>query len=89
MSRSQVLRLCLTALVPCLSANAGYTHYYTWHQKPNESAVRECIAEMRKIIDARRSILAGPEAEGPSGVTSKPAIRGHFKTGHRKLTRNT
>jgi len=25
----------------------------------------------------------------PSGVTSKPAIRGHFKTGHRKPTQNT
>jgi hypothetical protein len=24
----------------------------------------------------------------PSGVTSKPAIRGHFKTGHMEIARN-
>jgi hypothetical protein len=78
-----MLRLCLVASVSCVSANAGYTHYYTWLQKPNDSAVRECIAEMRRIVDAHRSILAGPEAEGPPEVTPlRLAINGIGDEGH-------
>jgi len=40
------------------------THYYTWHEQPDEAALEACVADMRRIIDARRYILAGPLGGG-------------------------
>lgn len=44
------------ALAP-LTAQAGYTHYWTWHKKPDPGALRDCVADMRRLIDARRAML--------------------------------
>jgi len=48
----------------CLRVQAGYTHYYTWHETPDPAALKSCIREMRQIIDARTNILAGPDGTG-------------------------
>ncbi len=47
-----------------MKADAGYTHYFTWHEEPDEEALKACIGEMRRIIDARTNILAGPNGDG-------------------------
>jgi hypothetical protein len=60
----QNLKRCLLVLIAfwrCAGAQAGYTHYFTWNQKPDEAALQQCIAEMRTVIEARQNILAGPE----------------------------
>jgi hypothetical protein len=46
---------------PCFQAVAGYTHYYTWKQTPNETALKACIADMNRLIEARKSILVSPD----------------------------
>lgn len=61
-----VLFLC----VPCVRAHAGYTHYFTWHQRPDESALKSCVSEMREIIGARTNILVGPNGPGTMIVDS-------------------
>jgi len=53
----------------CAEAQAGYTHYFTWRQKPDDAALHECITEMRRVIDARQGILAGPDGKGAPEVT--------------------
>src|SRR5215831_13614631 len=68
-------RLCTTVACPlllaasCLSAHAGYTHYWTWHEPPSNVAVTQCVADMNRLIEARKSILVSPDAEG-----AKPGI---------------
>ncbi len=42
----------------------GYTHYFTWQKKPSEEALRKCVADMRRIVEARKEILAGPDGTG-------------------------
>jgi hypothetical protein len=51
------------------SAQAGYTHYFTWHQKPSPEQLKACIEEMRKIIEASKDVLGGPEGTGQPMVT--------------------
>jgi hypothetical protein len=64
-------------------ALAGYTQYFNWHSKPSDAAVRECIAEMRLVVEARRSMLAGPESEGaPELNATSLAIDGIGEDGH-------
>lgn len=58
--------LSILAFAVCLlstTARAGYTHYFTWNQKPNEAELKACIAEMGQIAEARKDILAG--RDGP------------------------
>jgi hypothetical protein len=59
--RRSVLALCLFAA----NAFAGYSHNFTWRQEPDPAALRNCIADMRRVIEARRSVLAGVDGEGP------------------------
>jgi hypothetical protein len=47
-----------------MKAHAGYTHYFTWHQKPDDAALKACVGEMRRIIETRTNILAGPDGLG-------------------------
>ena len=53
----------------CPQAFAGYTHYYTWKQSPSEQALKDCVADMNRLIEARRSILVSPDLP-----ESKPGI---------------
>ncbi len=46
------------------SAVAGYCHYYTWQQTPDENKLRACIADMRRIIEASSVPLSDGEGEG-------------------------
>jgi hypothetical protein len=42
------------------SAAAGYTHYYTWKQSPDDASIKACVADMNRLIEARKSILVSP-----------------------------
>jgi hypothetical protein len=80
-SRYFCLALCICALPSPLLA--GYDQYFNWHSKPSDPALRECIAEMRLIVEARRSMLAGPESEGaPEIHATSLAINGIGDDGH-------
>lgn len=52
------------------SAHAGYTHYFTWQAAPQEEPLKACIADIQKIISARREVLAGVDGEGQLVVTA-------------------
>ena len=60
---------CLVAicvLLACPHALAGYTHYWTWKQAPDAEAVKQCLAEMALLIEARTNIIAGTyDGESP------------------------
>jgi hypothetical protein len=62
-----ILSLSRTLLIACVfhaSAFAGYSHYFTWRQQPDEAVLRKCIGDMRRIVDAKKNLLAGPDGEG-------------------------
>ena len=44
----------------CIRAGAGYTHYYTWKQPPDDTSLKACVADMNRLIEARKSILVSP-----------------------------
>lgn len=50
-------------------AIAGYTHYYIWKQAPDEASIKACVADMNRVIEARKSILVSPDLPD-----SKPTI---------------
>jgi hypothetical protein len=63
----QNLQRCALALILFFvgaDARGGYTHYFIWHQKPDETSLHECLTEMRRVVDARTSALAGPNGNG-------------------------
>jgi hypothetical protein len=45
-------------------ARAGYTHYFTWSQPPDEAPLKACIADMGKIVAAAKDLVAGPDGNG-------------------------
>lgn len=45
-------------------AIAGYTHYWQWIGQPDPVALKACISDMRKIIEAGGNIVAGPDGSG-------------------------
>lgn len=56
------LNLIFALLLLCsFRARAGYTHYYTWKQKPDDASLKACIADMNRLIEARKSILVSPD----------------------------
>jgi hypothetical protein len=55
-------------------AQAGYTHYFTWHQKPSPDRLRACIADMRKVVEAGRKLLAGPDGTGNPELTDQGIV---------------
>ena len=61
---STVVLLALIAWAFCTTAQAGYTHYWTWHQKPGDTELKACIQDMGRIIAVRTNILAGPNGSG-------------------------
>jgi hypothetical protein len=60
----------LFAFAFCMNARAGYTHYFVWHQKPDDAALKACVGEMRRIIEARTNILAGPDGTNAIEIDS-------------------
>src|SRR6516225_2688927 len=46
------------------AARGGYSHYFTWYKKPDSAKLKECLARMRQVVSASRSILAGPDGDG-------------------------
>jgi hypothetical protein len=65
---SAVVRLGALLGLLAAPATAGYSHYFTWHSAPSDGALRECMKEMRLLVEARRTTLAGPDADGPPEV---------------------
>jgi hypothetical protein len=51
------------------AAHAGYTHHFTWTQKPDPAALRACVADMKRVLDARRHLVAGIDGRGAPTVT--------------------
>src|ERR1051326_9035884 len=50
-----------TVAIFCSKAIAGYTHYFTWKQPPDDAALKACVADMNRLIEARKSILVSPD----------------------------
>lgn len=60
-----ILKTILAALIiSCTQAFASYDHYFTWNQKPNEADLKQCVAEMNALINARKDMLVSPDLEG-------------------------
>ncbi len=66
MRNLQVHLLILATWAFWTSADAGYTHYWTWHQKPSDTELKACVDEIRRIVGVRTNILVGPD--GSSSV---------------------
>lgn len=49
-------------------AHAGYTHYWTWKVEPDPPRVERAVAEMNRIVEARRAILEVEDAGGPNAI---------------------
>jgi len=61
----------------------GYTHYFTWHGKPDQAQLKKCLAKMRLVVDAARKDLAGPDGEGdPLVEPLQLQINGKGKDAH-------
>jgi hypothetical protein len=58
-----LLTLFASSLTPTY-ARGGYTHYFTWRQKPDGEQLKACLADMQKVVIAAKGLLAGPEGEG-------------------------
>jgi hypothetical protein len=58
----------------CIHAPAGYTHYYTWKQPPDDASLKACVADMNRLIEARKSILVSPDLREsiPGSVNLSP-----------------
>ena len=50
--------------ISCLQTFAGYTHYFTWHEKPKDAELKACVGEMNLLIEVRKSMLVSPDVEG-------------------------
>jgi len=48
----------------CSHARAGCTHYFTWHEAADEASLRSCIAELSRVVAARKQPLLGPHQPG-------------------------
>lgn len=72
--------ICVTILALfCSRALAGYTHYYTWKQPPDTAALKDCVADMNRLIEARKSILVSPDLpESKPGVLKLSATNVDF-----------
>lgn len=54
----------LFVLLFTTSAQAGYSHYWTWKTPPDSAKVKKCIAEMKLILQASPVPLASVEGTG-------------------------
>jgi hypothetical protein len=72
MKQKQNCAALILLLLSCVQACAGYTHYFTWHEAPSDLALTQCVAEMSLLIDARKSILVGPDL--PGAIAGSPKV---------------
>ena len=56
--------LCLLLLFCTTSAQAGYTHYWTWKAPPDSAKLKKCIDEMKLILQASPVPLASADGKG-------------------------
>jgi len=68
-----LVRLALLVIL-AIPAQAGYDQYFTWHSRPSPQALHEAIAEMRLVIEASRSKLAGPDGDGQPEIGSDSVV---------------
>jgi len=66
--------LCLLLLLFTTSAQAGYSHYWTWKAPPDSTKLKKCIEEMKLIVQASPVPLASVEGKG------QPTIRDSLLT---------
>jgi len=59
--RISVLFPIVILITSCPPAFGGYTHYYTWKKPPDDDGIKACVADMNKVIEARKSILVSPD----------------------------
>jgi len=64
MRKLKVHLLVMATCLFCISAHAGYTHYWTWHQKPSDIDLKACVVDMRRIVEVRTNLLVGPDGSG-------------------------
>jgi len=58
------------ALAATPQARAGYTHYFTWRQPPDEARLKACIKDLARVSAAANDLLAGLEGTGAPVVES-------------------
>lgn len=69
----RALSLAFATLVLCsFHARAGYTHYFTWKQTPDDASIRICVADMNRLIQARKNILVSPDL--PESTPGSPKL---------------
>jgi hypothetical protein len=47
---------------------SGRTHYFVWKQPPDPARLQACVADMKRILDARPDDVAGPNGLGEPQV---------------------
>jgi hypothetical protein len=52
------------ALAFAAPAQAGTTHYWTWHKAPTPEQLEACAGPMRKLVGARAAVLSPETAAG-------------------------
>lgn len=62
------LVVALLVLLVSREAHAGYTHYWTWKVAPDGPRVERAVAEMNRIVEAKRSLLVVEDAGGPGAI---------------------
>jgi hypothetical protein len=70
MSRRLLASACLLVLLLGASpAFAGYTHYWRWLRRPDETLLTRCIDDMARLADARRALLVdGQRRTGTAAI---------------------
>jgi len=58
----------------CIHAAAGYTHYFTWKHPPDDASLKDCVADMNRLIEARKSILVSPDLR--DSIPGSPKLNG-------------
>src|SRR5215469_14854122 len=61
-----LLTFAILVAMPLAASNArgGYTHHFTWREKPDGQRLKACIADMQRVVSAAKGILAGPDGDG-------------------------
>lgn len=63
-----VLVVAVLALLLPREAHAGYTHYWTWKREPDRPRLERAVAEMNRIVAAKRGMLDVQDAGSPAEI---------------------
>lgn len=58
----------LVVLLVSREASAGYTHYWKWKAPPDQPRVERAVAEMNRLVEAKREMLDIGDAGGPDAI---------------------